>query len=644
MINKTRRTKLLLALGLLAFLILLAVFFCSGGNLALLQSLFSKKRTGDEIREILYGLGLRGYITITLLSMMQVVFAFLPAEPVQVLAGLTFGFSLGFICSMIGIFLGSTFVFLLYRIFGDRVRAYFVKNLDFDFENAQRSKRIALIVFALYFLPAIPYGMICFFACGFGIKYPRYIFLTLLGAIPSVCIGVGLGHMTLATSWVVSLTVFIVLLVLIILAMVCRKRLFAAINARIAKEPYSSKTTVRAYSSAILAFLYVMSRIVFFLRGVRVRYHNRVEGEIKTPSIVLCNHGSFIDFAYAGSLIRKKSPNFIVARLYFYKKWLGNLLRRIGCFPKSMFAVDLESAKNCLRVLRNGGVLAMMPEARLSTVGRFEDIQPGTYSFLKKAGVPIYTIKIEGDYLADPKWGNGVRRGARVEASLELLLTAEEVAVLSAEEIGARVETRLSYDELAWIKTKPEIRYRSRTMAEGLENILIRCPKCNQKYTLTTKKRDVFCAHCGRLTSLDCRYAFTGGVPFAHFAAWYDWQKELLQAEIEQDPSYCLQSEVEFYLPSTDGKKLLRYAGTGICTLDRSGLRYEGEKDAEPCSLLFPLEQIYRLLFGAGENFEIYVGSEIHYFVPKEKRSAVEWYLASMILVDRITKDQTQGQ
>ena len=68
--------------------------------------------------------------------------------------------------------------------------------------------------------------------------------------------------------------------------------------------------------------------------------------------------------------------------------------------------------------------------------------------------------------------------------------------------------------------------------------------------------------------------------------------------------------------------------------MNREGLRYEGTRDGEKVTLLFPIGDIYRLLFGAGENFEIYVGSEIHYFVPDEKRSSVDWYIASAILVD----------
>jgi hypothetical protein len=287
-----------------------------------------------------------------------------------------------------------------------------------------------------------------------------------------------------------------------------------------------------------------------------------------------------------------------------------------------------------LKVLRGGGVLAMMPEARLSTVGKFEDIQEGTYSFLKKAGVPIYTIKIHGDYLASPKWGNGIRRGSFVEAELDILFTAEELKSLSLEEIKASVEERLYYNEFEWLKTQPKIRYRSRRLAEGLENILTRCPDCGARYSIRTKKRSVFCEKCGPIAKINNRYSFGTDAPFENFALWYDWQKEALFNEISENPDFALSSHVEFRLPSKDGKTMTRHAGEGVCTLNREGLKYEGTRDGEEVTLFFPIGEIYRLLFGAGENFEIYLGSEIHYFVPDEKRSAVDWYIASAILVD----------
>ena len=398
---------------------------------------------------------------------------------------------------------------------------------------------------------------------------------------------------------------------------------------------------VKTYPARRLVLPYATARAVLFLRGVKLRLTDRTEGDLKTPCVVLCNHGSFIDFVYAGSLLRKHAPHFVVARLYFYRKGFGKLLRSVGCFPKSMFETDLESAQNCLRVLRGGGVLAMMPEARLSTAGRFEDIQPGTYTFLKKAGAPIYTVRINGDYLADPKWGKGLRRGSVVEATLELLADGEAVKSMSADELHGLVEARLDYDELAWLAAHPEIKYHSRRMAEGLENILTTCPVCGGVYTLSTKKNHVYCAHCGKLTDVSPRYAFSNGFAYKNFAEWYRDQLDKLRSRVTDDPDYCLTSPVTYYLPpdecgSPKGKRRegLCPVGRGICTLNRRGLTYRGSVCGEDREIFFPAESIYRLLFGAGINFELYRDGVIHYFVPDEPRSCVEWYMTSLVMTD----------
>ena len=395
-----------------------------------------------------------------------------------------------------------------------------------------------------------------------------------------------------------------------------------------ATAPYE----VRPVNSLVLWIVYAGLRLYFFFCGIRIKAVNRV-GKPEQPAIVLCNHGSFIDFLFCAALLGKYKPNFIIARLYFYNRTLRWLLHLLGGFPKSMFTMDTESAKNCLRVLKSDGILAMMPEARLSTVGRFEDIQPGTYSFIKKSAVPVYTIKIHGDYLADPKWGKGFRRGALVEAELDLLYTAEQVANLSIAQLRQGIEQRLAYDEFAWLQQHPHLRYRSKRMAEGLENVLTVCPHCHRKHTLYTKQNRIFCEQCGYLTSLDDRYRFDEGFAFAHPARWYDWQKALLQEEIAADAHYTLTARVALHLPG-NGKGLTRPAGEGVCTLNRDGLTYVGTKDGEEVTLQFPLRTVYRLLFGAGKNFEIYHGKEILFFVPEDTRCAVDWYLASMILYD----------
>jgi len=224
-----------------------------------------------------------------------------------------------------------------------------------------------------------------------------------------------------------------------------------------------------------------------------------------------------------------------------------------------------------------------------------------------------------------------------VEAELDILYTAEQVKDLSLEQLKQGIEQRLTYDEFQWLQQRPQLHYRSRRMAEGLENILTVCPVCGRKHTITTKKDKVFCEYCGYLTTLNDRYGFDDSFRFADLTQWYDWQTALLEAEIAENENFSLSANVELRLPGT-GNSLTRHGGHGVCTLNRDGLTYAGTKDSETVELHFSLQRIYRLLFGAGVNFEIYDGTQILFFVPEEKRSAVDWYLASRILHDRAAK------
>ena len=367
-------------------------------------------------------------------------------------------------------------------------------------------------------------------------------------------------------------------------------------------------------------------------RKIKVKWHKNVS-RLKRPAIVLCAHGSFIDFIYAAKTLRKERPYFVSARLYFYHKILGKLMKKVGCIPKSMFTSDFENAKTCLKVLSNNRVLVMMPEARLSTVGEFEGIQDATYKFIKKSGATVYTLRCDGDYLANPKWGDGARSGALVEVNLNELLTPEQAKELTCEEFKEKVDSALYYNEYEWLATHPEISYKSKTLAEGLENILYRCPKCGKLFSMKTKEHEIYCESCDFKDTLNGRYEFDGGVPFANIKDWYDWQNGLVKKQILEDENFKLESKVELR-HATKGKGFTQKAGDGVCTLDRNGLTYKGTDNGEEIEKFFPMSQIYRLLFGAGEDFEIYEGKQIWYFVPEEKRSCVIWYVVSGILKD----------
>lgn len=624
----TKRGKIIAIVLFTALLVGLVFFLFSGDNFNVLKEIFNTDATKEEVQNAIEKLGVRAYITVGILAMIQVVLTFVPAEPLHVISGISFGLWEGVLICLIGIILGNTIIYLLYKIFGAKLTDYFAANVDFDFNSASASNRLALIVIILYCLPAIPYGIICFFAASMGMKYWKYITITGIGAIPSLFIDVGLGHLTMSTSWTISIIVFIVLIVLVILMYKYKKQIFDRVNAYVRRSREKAQNKVGKYNPFIYGF--VGDVIYSFMKSkIKIKVKNNV-GRLERPSIVLCNHGSFFDFVYAGKILRKEKPHFIVARMYFHHKLLKKIIEGTGGFPKSMYSTDIENVKNCLKVMSSGEVLAMMPEARLSTAGKFEGIQDTTYKFIQKTNVAVYYIKINGSYLARPKWGTSIRKKSLVEAELNKLFDAGEAKELTLQEVQERVEGVIGYNEWDWLESHPEVKYKCKTIAEGLENVLVVCPKCGAKYSLKTDKNTITCEHCDLSVTMDNRYMLSG-CEFKTIADWYEWQVEVFRKETKKK-SFALTSKVELRHLSTNGKKCTRYAGKGECRLDREGLTYIGTNDGERVEKHFPMENICRILFGAGEDFEIYDGKELWYFVPEELRSAVAWYMVSGIL------------
>ena len=635
--NKKTR-KIVVGTAVVAALLILIVFLCTGDRPMILRELVRSHGENDEWEEI-FDFGIGGMVAISVLSFLQVVLLCIPAEPIQVLAGISFGFGGGLLLCFAGAVLGNTLIYILYKIYGEKLDSFITKRIHIDFESARHHGRVSLIVFLLCILPAIPYGMICLFASAMKMKYHRYIVVTSLGILPSIAIGVGLGYVATEISWLISISAFVFLAVLLGFLYAHRESVFNLINRMIESDADVSKTKVTPANKFLWWFLFICCNI-FFSTRVKINVKKHVD-RIKGPAIVLCNHGAFIDFFYAGKALYRERPHFMTARLYFFRRDLGWLLRSLGSFPKSMFSPDMENAKNCVRVLRAGGILAMMPEARLSTAGDFEDIQLDTYRFIHKAGVDVYSCHINGDYLASPKWGNGLRRGSLVEVELSPLMTAAEAAAMSEEEAIARIDKALYFNDFEWLKTHPEQKYPSKTLAEGLDNILNRCPVCHGRYTLRAKGKTLSCTSCSLHVEMDNRYGFECGAPYANLQEWYRWQTAELEREIIDNPDYSLTSHVVLHHSSLSGKRCLRIAGEGVCTLNRDGLTYRGTEDGAEIEKHFPMKKLYRILFGAGEDFEVYEGKQIWYFVPEEKRSCVDYYAASTVL-KKLSEQKTE--
>ena len=288
----------------------------------------------------------------------------------------------------------------------------------------------------------------------------------------------------------------------------------------------------------------VLSKILLSNKEYRVEKIN-MEG-IKPPYILLSNHMSFIDFELVSCLTYPERVNNVVnIDGYYMRPWL---MEWIGAICTRKFTNDIHLVRSIRKVLRRGDILCMYPEARYSPNGVSSYLPDSLGYLVKSSKVPVVTVLHRGNYLHAPFWNVRKKRKVPLHTTMTLTLTAEEVAMLSADEINTRIREALTYNdyeyqlEKGFAITEP---YR----AEGLHKILYRCPHCDTEFRMTSKGASLTCGACGKSWHMNedsTLTATSGETEFAHVPDWYEWERKTVREEVRSG-AYRFEDTVDVY-------------------------------------------------------------------------------------------------
>ena len=294
----------------------------------------------------------------------------------------------------------------------------------------------------------------------------------------------------------------------------------------------------------------------------------------------------------------------------------AKFLKLMHVITKRMFTPDVSTIMNIMRAKRENAVVVIFPEGRLSCYGHTLPVADGTAELIKKLGVDLYAWKAEGAYLTFPKWRDkGDSRRGKINASIKLLLTKEEVMEKDVSEIKEITEKAILHDdELAM----QGVEYKCEDISRGVDKILFKCPVCMKEGTISAGGNHIRC-ECGLDATLDFKYRLHNA-PFERINEWFEWQQSSIDTENE-----ALTSKARLGCCNSDGF-MDGNAGEGEIYLDKDSFKLSGTLHGEKIEFTVSSDKIGAFPITPGDHFDIYHNGELIYVYPEpDARMTVKW-------------------
>lgn len=283
-------------------------------------------------------------------------------------------------------------------------------------------------------------------------------------------------------------------------------------------------------------FRYLMKKISSAeLKAVHFKHEeinmNQVDKE--EPCLYLMNHSSFIDLKIASTLIYPKSYHIICTSDGFVGK--EALMRRMGCIPTRKFVTDVTLVRDMFYACKKlNSSLLMYPEASYSFDGTSTTLPAGLGKCIKLLGIPVVLIKTKGAFLRDPLYNNLQLRKIDVSATMECILTREDIALTSESGINEILKEHFSFDHFK-NQQEEKITVKEPFRADGLNRVLYRCPNCQTEGEMKGSGISLICNHCKKeyiLSEQGFMEAKEGNTEFSHIPDWYRWERKCVREEL----------------------------------------------------------------------------------------------------------------
>ncbi len=176
--------------------------------------------------------GLWGILILLGLQVLQVIIAFIPGEPMELLAGALCGALGGTVLCLTGTVLASACIFALSRRYGRRLLALlgFGEKQVAQWKWLQRdeqSEKADLVIFLVFLIPGTPKDMLTYVVGMTRVSLKRFLWLSTLARVPSVLSSTLIGSSVIQGEGETALILMLVTGLLGILGIEAREKILA---------------------------------------------------------------------------------------------------------------------------------------------------------------------------------------------------------------------------------------------------------------------------------------------------------------------------------------------------------------------------------------------------------------------------------
>lgn len=327
----------------------------------------------------------------------------------------------------------------------------------------------------------------------------------------------------------------------------------------------------------LIAFLFTFISKIYLAFCYKVKINREVLKKQKRGCILIYNHYSNKDHYFMAAAVNYRRVNFVLSGHFFFNKVFAFILNLAKAIKKEQFKPDLMAIRKIRKVIDQNGIVAIAPAGQVSVTGTPIYISKAIVKLIRMCKADVIALQMRGSHLCLPKW-RLEKRHCQINLDFVNVLNKEDIDNLTDDEIYDAVVKSISIDEYAdQLERKRKIT--GSNIMGGLENLLLKCPKCGSMYTHVVENRTMSCSKCGNSVTMD-DYGFlhpktTDDVCFDDEAKWYDYQKKELAKELE-DPNFSYSCKVKMS-NNLKNEKELEYVSDGIITLTSNRFYYESD-------------------------------------------------------------------